>query len=473
MSTSFAGAEPPREFGSERERTESCWAAGAPGWARWAASRLFSTSAFLLAARLLGAAAGFGVQLLLARYLAPQDLGIYFTATSLTVIGGVIAAHGYPSIATRFLSRYRRPSGASLLSAFVRRAQVETLILALALTVLVAGAAGTWPDVSAEARSAVVLAAITIPFAACFRLYGSLAAATRSFSLAYLPDVCLKPVLVLAASAAIVIARHDLTLFQAMLILAAATVVLSLAQITMLARHFSVPLRLWGDGNQPRPASVKPLAARWRREAHAVLLVAVFSQFFPDVSILIAMPVLSAAEMGTFGLCLKLAFLVGFFVMVTQNIATPDLADALGKRGEGSGSTLASSCSAPTLVTLAALVIFILWGPHMLALFGQDFVAGHAALVLLVAAQLVRAVFGPTNAVLTLLGEQKTNLQITALAVLMLAVSTAALGTLFGLDGVALAVLLTTLFWSAASAYMLQRKAGVRVDLLAALARPA
>ena len=204
-----------------------------------------------------------------------------------------------------------------------------------------------------------------------------------------------------------------------------------------------------------------------------MLLVAVFAQYFPDVSILLATPVLGASDMGTFGLCLKLAFLVGFFVLLTQSIATPDLADALGKRGDGTdASRFPALCAAPTLVTLAAVLASALWGQHLLRLFGEEFVAGHDALVLLVAAQLVRAMFGPANAVLTLVGEQRLNLLVTGVSAALLALSTGLAGSLWGLDGAALAVLLTTLFWSVASAAVLHRKAGVRVDLFGAFARP-
>jgi O-antigen/teichoic acid export membrane protein len=99
--------------------------------------------------------------------------------------------------------------------------------------------------------------------------------------------------------------------------------------------------------------------------------------------------------------------------------------------------------------------------------------AAHNALAVLVAAQLVRATFGPSSAVLTLLGERRINLLLALSALAVLATSTLVLGTLFGLDGAAAAVLLTTLFWSGASAYLLHRKTGVRVDLFSAFGRPA
>jgi O-antigen/teichoic acid export membrane protein len=429
------------------------------------ASHVLSTSAFLLFARMAGAGAGFLVQLILARFLSAHDLGIYFAATSLAVIGGVIAAHGYPSIATRFVSRYRKPSGAPLLRAFVRHAQRETFVLALAATALIGAGAFAWPSLGGDTRVVVALGAAMIPFVAAFRLYGSLATATRAFVLAYLPDVCLKPIVLLAAIAAIIAVTGALSLPQVMLSLALATIVLSIGQLGLLARGFPVAINPFGPA---KAASSASMVTRWRREAHAVLLVALFSQFFPDLTILIATPVLSAAQIGVFGLCLKLAFLIGFFVALTQNLMTPDLADALAKRSERAGNAkFSSQCLASTGATLMAMLACILWGDRFLALFGTEFEAGKTALVVLVGAQLVRAVFGPTNAVLTLVGEQRLNLLLAAFAVAILAASVVAGSMLYGIGGAAAAVLVTTLAWSVASAWLLHRKYGVRVDLFA------
>jgi O-antigen/teichoic acid export membrane protein len=433
-----------------------------------AGGKLLSLSALLLAARLLGAAAGFLVQLLLARWLSAGSLGVYYAATSLAVLGGVAAAHGYPSITTRFVSRYRKPSGASLLRAFVRLAQTETMLLALAITasIVIVAAAGPW--LQDEARVAVILSAITIPFVAAFRIYGSLALATRAFTLAYLPDVCLKPLFLLAGVCGLLMSGYGISLSVVLVWLAVATVVLSTAQYLLLRRDFPVSLSLWWPSRLPRPRAARKLRARWRREAHAVLLVAVFSQLFPELAILVATPFLSASEIGVYGLCLKLAFLAGFFVLLTQTIATPDLADALAKQSERVRSAKHSTPSTlAAAAMLVGMIVCTLFGARLLGVFGPEFAAGHMALVLLMGAQLVRALFGPTNAVLTLVGERRLNLQLTAASLLVLFLSTATLGARFGLDGAALGVLLTLLVWSAASAYALYRRTGLRVDLLA------
>ena len=202
--------------------------------------------------------------------------------------------------------------------------------------------------------------------------------------------------------------------------------------------------------------------------------MAILSQFFADLSILLATPVLGSAEMGAFGISVKLAFLVGFFVALTQNMATPDIADALDRRGgRRGGLKQTASCIAASAATGVALLVCLFWGDQVLRLFGAEYAAAHGALVVLVGAQLVRAMFGPTNAVLTLVGERRINLMLAVSALGVLATSTALLGALFGLDGAAAAVLLATFFLSGASAYLLHRQTGVRVDLLSAIGKPA
>jgi O-antigen/teichoic acid export membrane protein len=420
---------------------------------------------FLLAARLFGATAGFVVQLLLARQLTPAQLGIYFAATSLLVIGGVISAHGYPSIVMRFVSRYREPVSGALLRGFVRHAQTETTVLALLIAAVVAAAAA-WPGFGSDSRWAIVIAATAIPAAACFRLYGSLSTATRSFALAYLPDVCLKPVVILASLTIIILLAGELSLTAVMLTVAGATIALSLAQAVLLARRFPVNVNLWPRFSA-KPRYGRTLVSRkWRREAHAVLLVAVFAQFFPELSILMATPVLSAPEMGAFGICLKLTFLVGFFVSMTQNIMMPDLADALAKPPQHRGTRrFAASCSAATALTGAFTLLCVLWGEHLLRVFGEEFAIGRWTLVMLAAAQMATAAGGPASAVLTLVGQQRVNLLLAVAGISVLAASTSALGFLYGLNGAAAAVLLTTLFWATACGITLFRRTGVRVDL--------
>jgi O-antigen/teichoic acid export membrane protein len=425
------------------------------------AARFLSTSVLLLGARLGGAAAGFLVQLVLARMLSAQALGVYFAVSSLVVVAGVAAAHGYPSLATRYVSRYRQPHRAGFLAAFVAKAQAESLALALALAVAVAAAGMFWPNHAV----ALAIAALGIPFVTAFRFYGSLATATRRFVLAYIPDVSLKPAAILLALGLLVATDQDVTLVAALLATTAATAVLSVTQLVILARCFPVELR---PGRRRTP---RRLATHWRREAHATLFVAVFSQFLADIAILAAAPFLASADTAAFGVCIKLAFLVGFFVALTQNIAAPDIADAIGRNGEGGPAMrIAAAAKAATVGTAAATIAAALFGAEALGVFGPEFAAAWPALTILVATQFVRAAFGPVNAVLTIAGKRRANLLATAAGAAVLLIGMATLASALGATGAALSVLLAALVWAGGSALALSRTTGLRVDVLAAVA---
>ncbi|MFZ2018086.1 MAG: oligosaccharide flippase family protein, partial [Methyloceanibacter sp.] len=158
---------------------------------------LFSTSSLLSLARVAGALAGFVTQVVLARALQASALGVFYSVTSLAAVVGLIAAHGYPSIAARFMLRYREQGKEGLVAAFVRQARHDATLYAAAATVAVLAFAVLWPSLSTEARLALVAAALSIPANASLRLNGTFATTIRRFALAYLPDTCIRPFLLL------------------------------------------------------------------------------------------------------------------------------------------------------------------------------------------------------------------------------------------------------------------------------------
>jgi O-antigen/teichoic acid export membrane protein len=424
---------------------------------------LLSTATMLLAARLIGAAGGFGVQLLLARLLPARELGLYFAGASLAMVAAVLAAGGYNSIATRFVARYcgRRPA---LLAAFARQAQRTNLAVSLAMAAAIILWAALWPGLPPEARWVFVAAAASVPPLAWVRLHGSFATAIRSFKLAYFPDVSLKPVVVLAILLVLALAGVRLSAPLATVVLTLATAALAAAQYLLLRPRFPADLAGWRRraARPPRPA----LARAWRREARTLVLVALFTQYFADVAVLGATPFLAPAELGRFGLALKLAFLIGFFVQLGQQIATPDIADSLraSRSTRAVDARLRLSAWTATALTLLATAAVALWGRRLLGFFGADYAGGATALTILVAAQVLRAAFGPGTAVLTLLGRQMLNLRLAALALAVLAAATAALAPVLGAAGAAIAVFAATLVWCGTSARALNRDASIRVD---------
>lgn len=426
-----------------------------------------STSSLLSLARIAGAAAGFATQILLARALHASALGLFYSVTSLAAVMGVVAALGYPGIASRFVSRFREKNQYGLLSAFVIHARTATRLCAAVATAAVLVFAAMWPGLSTEARLATAAAALAIPANAALRFNGALAAAFRKFGLAYLPDTCIRPFILLACLLLLVGLGAPLTATIATSLLTVIFVALALAQYLLLAR--AVPA-------VSRPATQAPprYVRIWRREAPPLILVALYTFFFADVDILLVTPLLSSADTAIVGLCLKLALLVGFAVQVAHQVTVPDLADAHArKEHDAIDAIVLKAILFPLVATLGALVVVALWGETILSLFGPAFTGAKVPLLILLACQLVRVFFGPNVALLSVIGAQRQNATLAVTALVVLALANLALVPPLGVVGAALAVAVATLVWLGTCAVVLSRVSGLRTDVLHLASRTA
>ena len=214
-------------------------------------------------------------------------------------------------------------------------------------------------------------------------------------------------------------------------------------------------------------AAPQRLTKRWRREANPLILVALFTNYFADVDILLVTPFLTSAGTAMLGVCLKLCMLVAFAVQVAHQVVVPDLADARARKNNDQISEAVSRAfSFPLAITLGALVLAALWGENLLAIFGPEFASAKAPLLILLACQLARALFGPSAMLLTVIGAQRQNAALAMAALAVLAVANLVLAPLYGVLGAAIAVTIATLFWLIGCAVVLARLSGLRTDLL-------
>jgi O-antigen/teichoic acid export membrane protein len=439
--------------------------AGPPPTLLMKLARLFSTSSLLSLARVAGALAGFATQVVLARTLQASALGVFYSVTSLAAVVGLIAAHGYPSIAARFMSRYREHGKVGLIAAFVAQARRDATLYAGIATLGVLAVAVLWPSLGIEARLALVAAALSIPANASLRLNGTFATTIRRFALAYLPDTCIRPFFLLGGVGLLIGLGVTLTPSNVTFLLTLIFIGLALIQYALLRKDMPK-----GEA----PAAPPRLRTIWRREATPLILVALFTYFFADVDILIVTPLLSSADTAAVGLCLKLALLVGFAVQVAHQVVVPDLADARARKDHGSiGGVMLRALAFPIVITLAATLIVALWGESLLAIFGPEFTGAKLPLVILMGCQLARAVFGPSVPLLTVIGAQKENAALAVAALIVLALSNLVLAPLYGVLGAAIAVAIATLFWLVGCAVVLERLSGLRADALYLLGRRA
>jgi len=106
-------------------------------------------------------------------------------------------------------------------------------------------------------------------------------------------------------------------------------------------------------------------------------------------------------------------------------------------------------------------VLLAVLGEWILALFGQDFVVGYPALLLLAASQVMIAAAGPVDVLLNLTGHQDRCLVAFCTALPVAGLLNVLLVPVAGIVGAAMAVLLTVVFWN----IWLYRRVVVELDL--------
>ncbi len=439
---------------SIREARSSAWRARL-----WS---LASTSSWLTGARLAGALAGFAAQVVLARALKADALGLFYSVTSAAAILGLIAAQGYPAIAPRFMSRYHALGRPGWVSAFIARARSDTAFYVAVATGSLLGVAWLWPGFSQEARLALTAAAMSIPAGASIRVNGAFAIVIRRFALAYLPDTCIRPFLLLGGVLLLLGLGVTLTAPKVTWLLTFIVTALALAQYLIVREAFTL---------QAVPKSAKRLVRIWQAEAKPLIVVALFTNFFGDVDILMVTPLLSSAETAVLGLCLKLSLLVGFAVQVSHQVVVPDLADARTAKDDGAiRVALVKALGFPLLMSLGALAVVIFFGERVLSIFGPEFEGAKLPLIILMACNVARALFGPSVSLLTVVGAQRENAALAIGSLVVLAVANLVLAPLYGVLGASIAVALATLAWLIGSAIVLGRRDGLRTDAIHLLA---
>lgn len=266
----------------------------------------------------------------------------------------------------------------------------------------------------------------------------------------------MRPVLFLVFIATMGMSGVALTAGLAIAVYGAISAFFSLVLFFSLRAKLTSPVR--------RPS--RRLRRIWRGEGRPLMIVALFRSLFQDVVILMTSPFLGIEALGPFGIALKLTMLVGFTIQIAHQMSLPDLAEAYHRKdSEKMTHALSASTLLPAAITLVTLAFVFFWGDRVLAVFGPDYTTAKWGLVILVAAQLLRAVAGPAPMLLTLNGAQKTNAAINVACCGVLLVANAALVPYLGLMGACLSVLLVVITWTGASAVSLWWLTRLRADL--------
>lgn len=421
--------------------------------------RFVSLLSSLIGTRVAGAAFGLASQILLARAFAPSDVGIAFLALSAMAFISLVMTAGYPALAVTYLARYQTLGRKSLIAGFLAAARRDTLIFSLIAYAALALAYVALP-LSDEVKTGLVFGAIAaIPYA-LVRLNNSAANALRRFSLSYVPDFMLRPALLLAFIIFMIAALPHYTIAYVLWAIAAIALAVAILQAVLLGKDGATA----NLGAAHRPG----LAKFFRGRALSLAIVGIVSAAFADIVTLIAGLLLPASDIAVLGVAIRLAALAGFVTQASQQFVMRDLTAAMARGTDAEVGALLFRTNAVALAVMCGAILgSIALGDRVLAVFGQEYRAGHWALVLFMVSQTVRAASGMNGHLLSLGGHQMRTAGVCLVAVLVLAGGTALLAPQYGVNGVAMAAIAADAVWAASLAVLAAKLTGRRGDILA------
>ena len=422
--------------------------------------RVLSQSSIIFAARIFGAGVIFLAQAAIARLWGAEILGEYLLIIATVNIVAVVLPLGFETIGTYFAAEYRSKGEGRLLRGFMLRAYGHVAITALLLLILGYPLAALFGEpgkvLVAHWAPAVLMAAAT---AVVYCNSALLVGLKRPFA-GFFADTIFRPLLIVVCFAVATLALNSEQKFAEMIWL------LAIGFAVIAAVQFVYVLGAVRD--VPAAVPVRPVEwRRWWRFAMPWVVIALATDFFFDIDLLILSNLLDRETLAVFGVCTRVFSIVAFGVSAVYAVTLPEMfernaaSDRAGfLRQIGEANLVACG------ISLALFVAVVVTAPLLLMLFGPAFSAGSGPLAVLCLALCVRSLFGPAALVLSIHDRPYATLPAIALGMGILIGCNLLLVPAHGLMGAAIAALAAQTFWSAAMWLTARRIAGIDVSIV-------
>lgn len=192
-----------------------------------------------------------------------------------------------------------------------------------------------------------------------------------------------------------------------------------------------------------------------------MFLVSAMSLVMGQIDILMLTAMKTTEEVGIYSVAVKVSAMTAFILTAINTIAAPKFSE-LFHSGKMEDLFYVARTSSKLIfwTTVPILMIFILFGKWILWIFGEAFVPGYTALVLLTIGQFVNSAAGSVGYFLSMTGYQKFLQNIFVSSAIINVILNLLLIPLYSINGAAIASMISMSMWNIGSAVYIKRKFG-------------
>ena len=405
-----------------------------------------------------GAAIGLATQLVLARLLSPQDLGIVFLTMSSAALLSLLVTAGYPNLAFTQLPRWHTLKVQRAVAAFHGAFLRDFVLWNVALIGVVLALAWSG-SINPDLRLALLFGTASAGISGLLRYNSAIANGLKQFVIAYGPDSLVRPGLFFLIIVAVAGAGIELSLMFVLCAFIASNFVVVVGQALAMGTN-RLRVQNWFHAR-------RGFSSLLRGRAAAVMITAGLATMFADIVTLLGGVLLAPGDVAVLGICIRLSGLAGYVLQASQQFSLPDLTAAFTRRDDALARSLLLRLNYLMLGSSAVMLSgTILLGGIFLRFFGDHYATGYGLLVICMLGQVVRAASGMNQNLLAIHGFQKQTARAALTAVVLFVGTTILLGARMGAFGIGLAVLVAELAWAAQLAAQARSLVGKRADLL-------
>lgn len=384
--------------------------------------------------RVISAAIAFASQIVLARLMGEFEYGIFVFVWVLAIILGNLSCLGFHTAVIRFLPQYRAEGAADAVRGLAVTARIFAMLSATLIAATGIAALFLLGDhIQDYYVTPLFIGAFALPMIALGDVLDGTARANGWPVHALSPTYIARPLLILIFVLGAMAIGLQTDARTALLATLAAAYLTTLAQFFVVTRKLS---RRFVAG------SLKIHFRVWIAVAFPIFLIEGFYFMLTNADVIIVGLYLPPEKVAVYFAAAKTMALVHFVFFAVKAAAAPRF------------SSLVSANDTPGLAQFARQAVhWTFWpslavggaviaaGPFLLSLFGPSFGEGHSVMIILLAGILAKAMVGPGEVLLTMVGEQKICAAIYAGALAANIALNVTLIPLYGIAGAACATM--------------------------------
>lgn len=389
-----------------------------------------------------GTAIAFGLQVLLTRMLGLEGFGHYIYALTWINLCVLVAKFGLDTAALRYIPEYKAQAQWGLLKGFLHssgQAALATSFFIAGVIAIVVTLLGERIDASLS--SVFFLSCLLLPLSAYLIVHGAHLQGFKHIVFAQAPQVILRPLLL---ALGLIIMSQFTTLHGAAdiaMILNIGATIAAIGAMAVAARSV-YPSEL--GVHKPEYQIVG-----WGKVAFSMMFITSFSLVLNQADLIMVGTMVSTTDAGIYATASRVATLLTFGITLVNSIAAPLMSQLYAQGMIQQLQRMLTYVAWGSFLFATPLCIgVILWNKEILSVFGDGFVGGAGALTILAVGRWVNALTGAAGYLLAMSGREKQAAYILGANALLNIVLNFLLIPIYGIDGAAVATLITTVSWS-------------------------